>query len=884
MSYSSPSPASPGSRSLRPEMLTTTTSSPSIDRLSSITDRLAQFQQSVETEMMQKQSQESKKLDIVREAITHLNKVITLESKRRQDMVKKLQLSLQKDIDESIDGIETEITDLMKKFLPRLDELEKHMDDLGRKLKTEDETRQHHSGEQRAGIEKEISTLHDELEMEKESRKSVYDQMDTRLVKEIGLLREKVDTETASRDSGITKLTDDIDAASTSRNEEIQKRHEHLTRMVTELKGNLDQESAIREKAEEQICTSIEQIMESLSGGIMAVNVDVNQVIVSMFGLAFLLLGSKILRMNVKFFQVIHLPTSVVAGLIGLLIVQLISISSTAGDWLYNTLHLDVWEGLPTILICFIFAGLFSGERIPPFKKIIEISASQLVYGLLVGFGQYVVGVGLGGLVRLIPKYSDLPPYFGCIVPIGFEGGHGTAAGMADTFDSLGWPQGKDFALAAATIGIIGAIVMGYIFIGIANKKHLIGDSIACIKSDDGLYVKSWREKKSETKYQKHADGDSELMGLTDALGDDEVHDSAIIEGDKQSSESDQPPHVHKRDPSVHSNYGTSEPEAGLAKASQLAQSHASDDSSLDSDAHSSSLPIGARLTIKPDSMDTMTFVIGILTCGCFIGYLIKCVLCVIESTSATMTKYHFFSSFPLFPLAMIGGLLIQIIMGKCESDDIVDRGSVERIMALSNDFLISAVVSTINISSIADDVLPFVVVICGGLAWHVCCLWLIAPSICPDYWFVRALTEMGHSCGVAATGLMLLKSVDPMNTTPVLKAFSLAQIIHEVIMGGGIWTSIAVPLCDMIGPWWFTLLAFAIMMGLLTVWATLLRPSYIRNGVGRYKDHPQHLAMKMNNGDSLLVAASEEDRKSIDDSEFVGTTASAYPLEATDA
>lgn len=48
---------------------------------------------------------------------------------------------------------------------------------------------------------------------------------------------------------------------------------------------------------------------------------------------------------------------------------------------------------------------------------------------------------------------------------------------------------------------------------------------------------------------------------------------------------------------------------------------------------------------------------------------------------------------------------------------------------------------------------------------------------------------------GVTATGLMLLRTVDPDSKTVATEAFGYKQLLHEPVMGGGLWTSLAVPL-----------------------------------------------------------------------------------------
>ena len=40
-----------------------------------------------------------------------------------------------------------------------------------------------------------------------------------------------------------------------------------------------------------------------------------------------------------------------------------------------------------------------------------------------------------------------------------FQGGHGTAAAVGSTLDTLGWAEGTDIGMTFATIGILAAMV-----------------------------------------------------------------------------------------------------------------------------------------------------------------------------------------------------------------------------------------------------------------------------------------------------------------------------------------------------------------------------------------------------------------------------------------
>ena len=117
--------------------------------------------------------------------------------------------------------------------------------------------------------------------------------------------------------------------------------------------------------------------------------------------------------------------------------------------------------------------------------------------------------------------------------------------------------------------------------------------------------------------------------------------------------------------------------------------------------------------------------------------------------------------------------------------------------------------------------------VIClAGVAWNVSGVLFLAPRLFKNAWFERAIAEYGQSSGVTATGLLLLRTVDPETKTVAAEAFGYKQLLHEPIMGGGIWTSLAVPLLLTQGfPVVVTVSVCMIVLWLL-FWRFVLHPS----------------------------------------------------------
>ena len=67
----------------------------------------------------------------------------------------------------------------------------------------------------------------------------------------------------------------------------------------------------------------------------------------------------------------------------------------------------------------------------------------------------------------------------------------------------------------------------------------------------------------------------------------------------------------------------------------------------------------------------------------------------------------------------------------------------------------------------------------------------------------------------------MLLRTVDPENKTPAAASFGYKQLIHEPIMGGGLWTAFALTLVFTIG--WLPVWIFSAAMLFIWLIATVI-------------------------------------------------------------
>jgi len=440
-------------------------------------------------------------------------------------------------------------------------------------------------------------------------------------------------------------------------------------------------------------------------------------IVVSFISLCVLVWVGHLLRMKVRLLGTLYLPSSVIAGLIGLVLIQC---CRAAGAPLPAAVTAG-WGKLPGFLINIVFACLFLGMAIPGVRTIWRHAGPQLAYGQIVAWGQYVVGIGLF-LAVITWMYPDLPAMFGGVLPVGFEGGHGTAGGMAEVFEDYNWAAGKDFALASATAGLISAVIVGMMLV-------------------------NWAARKGYT---------TRKQGPEDVPADDSI---AVIP-------------VEKR-------------------------------------------PSAGKLTISSAALESLSFHVAVVGIAIAVGWVFKQGLQTAAGASNNASLIKMAKSFPLFPLCMIGGLVVQLLANRFDRHKLIDYGLTKRIQNTALDFLVVSAIATIRIEAIAEGLVPFAMLVAAGILWNVFCVMVLARRLLPDAWFERSIAEMGQSMGVTATGLLLLRVVDPDYESPAADAFAYKQILHEPFMGGGLWTSAAIPLLAIWGGW----RVFAIAVLAMIIW-----------------------------------------------------------------
>ncbi len=161
--------------------------------------------------------------------------------------------------------------------------------------------------------------------------------------------------------------------------------------------------------------------------------------------------------------QRIGLPAALLAGVLGLLL-------GPYGPWPLLPAPVEaLWARLPMVLLTFVFGTLMLGRPLPDLARLWKPAAAQTLLGLTLGFGQYLVGA-LAVLLVLGP-WLGADPLMACLIEVGFEGGHGSAAVMGPIYADLGFAGGTDLGLAMATVGLLSSTVVGGLLVVLAQGR-----------------------------------------------------------------------------------------------------------------------------------------------------------------------------------------------------------------------------------------------------------------------------------------------------------------------------------------------------------------------------------------------------------------------------
>jgi ESS family glutamate:Na+ symporter len=332
------------------------------------------------------------------------------------------------------------------------------------------------------------------------------------------------------------------------------------------------------------------------------------------------------------------------------------------------------------------------GRPIPNINGLIRPIVNQFLLALSLGFGQFLVG----GLVvkYLLSPSMETNPLMGCLIEVGFEGGHGAATIIGESFNKLGFSDGLDLGLAMATMGLLSSSLLGSFFIFLGRTLGISDTEQIVDKTDD------------------------ENQNLKKGIFSD---------------------------------------------------------------------------------LRVLLINLGFVGLAISFGVLILNLLRYISNYFGEFSR-EVILSLPVFPLILIGSLLIRYILEKTNNTEFISNLLQREIGILSTDLLIFTAMASLDIATVLDNWRLILVLTIFGLIWNLICIAYFAYFVFEKHWFERSLIEFGNSTGVVASGLLLLRLADPKNISKTLPIFTSKQLFAQLILSGGFFTVLAPLLISKIG------------------------------------------------------------------------------------
>lgn len=201
------------------------------------------------------------------------------------------------------------------------------------------------------------------------------------------------------------------------------------------------------------------------------------QILIQVGILSVTLLLANTIRRKVKFIKNSLLPTTVIGGLILLLLKLIPSFNSLIDKNFMEALTFH------TLGLGFISMSLKTSEGKKDNNKLVIVDTGILtVNGYLV---QGIVGLG----ITLLLSVTILPDLFsasGLLLPLGYGQGPGQALNFGKVYESNGFVGGASFGLTIAAVGFLFACIGGVIYLNILNRK---GKLVRQNVGDDDGYI-----------------------------------------------------------------------------------------------------------------------------------------------------------------------------------------------------------------------------------------------------------------------------------------------------------------------------------------------------------------------------------------------------------
>ena len=373
------------------------------------------------------------------------------------------------------------------------------------------------------------------------------------------------------------------------------------------------------------------------------------------------------LRKHIKLFQRFFIPTSLIAGTIGMFLSEG-WVGTLAPVYIPFSSGIGQWSGVLVIVVC---ATMFLGLEL---NQVGRDGMSTTFMAGAAHQGQMIVGLAIAAAFGL---FMTVPYQFGYMGVWGFYAGHGNATTVGNIIQDAGlWDDAVGVGVTFATIGILCGIIIGMVIINIGAKKGLT-----------------------------HIKMSFEEM--------DEAERTGYIRPENRVS-------------------------------------------------------VGSGVT-NVSSLDPLAFQLAIVGAVVVIGVAIRAVL---------MKIHPIMSRFPLVGAVLVSSMVVGFIINKTSLKERIDRKLMSRITGTALEYMITAAIATTSKQIFVDYALPLVIISAAMVLVNLFVYFVLGKRWLKDNPFETGVGLFGMACGVLATGLMLVKVMDPDNETTAATCISTSSTL----------------------------------------------------------------------------------------------------------
>lgn len=142
------------------------------------------------------------------------------------------------------------------------------------------------------------------------------------------------------------------------------------------------------------------------------------------------------------------------------------------------------------------------------------------------------------------------------------------------------------------------------------------------------------------------------------------------------------------------------------------------------------------------------------------------------------------FANFPDFLFDMIVAVILWPILSKVKLARYYDRKTAQSISGFALDMIIVGAVATMNLSVVATYWLPLLIYCIVMIAVIFFGCYFFFRKLVAEEWFEKSVFTYGSYTGVTASGLALLRALDPKTESTAYAANSIASAVQMPFMG----------------------------------------------------------------------------------------------------